>query len=112
MMYRTWWRPHWVFRQDELAHGMIGSNSHNFYAFFDELTSYEAIIDDRLRFSTLSSNFPFSTMLQKINHISTSIRVFRRMAFLSDSPASFQDELLPENSGLIGWAALVHGLGL
>ncbi|MEH6695362.1 MAG: Fic family protein [Hyphomonas sp.] len=34
------------------------------------------------------------------------------MAFLSDSPASFQDELLPENSGLIGWAALVHGLGL
>jgi len=45
--------------------------------------------------------------MQKYNHISTTIRVFRRKAFLSDSPASFQDELLPENSRLIAWDALV-----
>src|SRR5437867_2870261 len=43
---------------------------------------------------------------------STSMKGFRRMNLRLDPPSTFQDRLVPRGTRLVGWTALVQGLGL
>ena len=44
--------------------------------------------------------------------ISIAMKDFRPMEYKLDAPLTLQDRLVPKETRLAGWAALIHGLGL
>ncbi|MDE0942251.1 MAG: Fic family protein [Alphaproteobacteria bacterium] len=60
----------------------------------------------------IKSDMVFSPIRMKLARISTRPKDFRLMELQFDPPITFQDGLVPAGTRLVGWAALVHALGL
>ena len=53
-----------------------------------------------------------STIAANFTCFSTIMKIFRPMELNLETPPAFQDRLVPKETRLAGWAALVHGLGI